>query len=102
MKYAFIDEHRSGFRVKKMCRVLDISRSRYYAWRRRSKGLRQEENERLLEKIKEAYKIGRGTYGSPRIAKELRENGIPPVGRIVLPVSCGFMVFMPKQNADSG
>jgi len=25
MKYAFIDEHRSGFRVKKMCHVLEIS-----------------------------------------------------------------------------
>jgi len=76
MKYAFIDEHRSGFRVKKMCHVLNISRSRYYAWRRRSKGLRQQENERLLERIKEAYKMGRRTYGSPRITKELRENGI--------------------------
>jgi len=76
MKYAFIDEHRSGFRVKKMCRVLDVSRSRYYAWRRRSQGLRQKENERLLERIKEAYKIGRRTYGSPRITKELIENGI--------------------------
>ncbi len=76
MKYAFIDEHRSGFRVKKMCRVLDISRSRYYAWRRRSKGVRQQEDERLLEKIKEAYAMSRRTYGSPRIAKELRENGV--------------------------
>ena len=76
MKYAFIDEHRSGFRVKKMCHILSVSRSRYYAWRRRSKGPRQLENERLLERIKEAYKIGRRTYGSPRITKELRENGI--------------------------
>lgn len=76
MKYAFIDEHRSGFRVKKMCRVLDISRSRYYAWRRRSKGVRQHENERLLEKIKEAYAVSRRTYGSPRITRDLREDGI--------------------------
>jgi putative transposase len=68
MKYVFIDEHRSGFRVKKMCRVLDVSRSRYYAWRRRSKGLRQQEDERLLEKIKEAHQMSRRTYGSPRIA----------------------------------
>jgi transposase InsO family protein len=76
MKYAFIDEHRSGFRVKKMCHILGVSRSRYYAWRRRSKGPRQRENELLLERIKEAYTLGRRTYGSPRITKELRENGI--------------------------
>ncbi len=75
MKYAFIDEHRSGFRVTKMCHVLGVSRSRYYAWRRRSQGLRQKEDERLLEKIKEAYKTGRRAYGSPRITKELRANG---------------------------
>lgn len=77
MKYAFIGEHRSGFRVKKMCRVLDVSRSRYYVWRTHSKGLRQQENERLLEKIKEAHKMSRRTYGSPRITKELKATGIP-------------------------
>jgi transposase InsO family protein len=77
MKYAFIDEHRSGFRVKKMCRILDVSRSRYYAWRRRSQGLRQQENERLIEKIKEAHQMSRRTYGSPRITVELNANGTP-------------------------
>jgi transposase InsO family protein len=77
MKYAFIDEHRSGFRVKKMCRILDVSRSRYYAWRRRSQGFRQQENERLLEKIKEAHQMSRRTYGSPRITVELNANGTP-------------------------
>jgi len=77
MKCAFIDEHGSGFRVKKMCRVLGISRSRYYAWRRRSPGVRQEEDKRLLVKINEAHAMSRKTYGSPRIAKELREHGMP-------------------------
>jgi len=43
MKCQFIDDERSGFRVKKMCRVLDISRSAYYAWRKRAPGLRHRE-----------------------------------------------------------
>jgi len=51
-------------------------KEQYYAWRRRSKGPRQLDNECLLERIKEAYKLGRRTYGSPRITKELRENSI--------------------------
>jgi putative transposase len=77
MKCAFIDEHGSGFRVKKMCRVLDVSRSRYYTWKRRSPGVRQQEDKRLLARIKEAHTMSRKTYGSPRVAKELREQGVP-------------------------
>jgi transposase InsO family protein len=34
------------------------------------------EDEGLLEKIKEAYKMSRRTYGSPRVTKELREKGV--------------------------
>ena len=76
MKCAFIEEYGSGFRVKKMCRILCVSRSRYYAWKRRAKSFRQQENERLIENIREAHKLSRRTYGSPRIAKELKENNI--------------------------
>ena len=76
MKCAFIEEYGSGFRVKKMCRILCVSRSRYYAWKRRAKSFRQQENERLIENIREAHKLSRRTYGSPRIGKELKENNI--------------------------
>lgn len=76
MKCKFINEHSSGFRVRKMCRVLSISRSTYYAWRKRPKCLRKRGNDSLLEKIKNSYKESRMTYGSPRITVDLRENGI--------------------------
>jgi putative transposase len=76
MKCAFNVEHRSEFRVKKMCQVLDVSRSRYYSWRRRCQNSRHIENERLLEKIREAHQMIRNTYGSPRVTKELKANGI--------------------------
>jgi putative transposase len=59
-----------------MCRTLCVSRSRYYAWKRRAKSFRQQENERLIEKIREAHKLSRRAYGSPRIAKKLKENNI--------------------------
>ena len=77
MKYQFIDEYRSWFRVKKMCLVFSISRSRYYLWRRRIKGHRQQENERLLNSIVEIHKMSRQTYGSPRITKELKAKCFP-------------------------
>jgi hypothetical protein len=102
MKCSFIAEYDSGFRVKKMCRTLCVSRSKYYAWKKRSKSIRQQENERLIEKIREAHKLSRRTYGSPRITKELKENNISPVEKTVLPASCGLRAFMPRQNAGSG
>ena len=75
MKYQFIHEYRSSFRVEKMCRVCDISRSGYYAWRQREKSRRQKENERLVEKIKKVHVLHRKVYGSPRITEELRAEG---------------------------
>jgi len=59
-----------------MCQVLDVSRSGYYSWAKGNTSNRQRENERLLLHIRQAYIRGRGTYGSPRITAELRNNGI--------------------------
>ena len=60
-----------------MCRVLVVSRSGYYLWEKHNKSSRQKDNERLLVHIREAYVRGRGTYGSPRVTAELKDNGIP-------------------------
>ncbi len=76
MKYAFMEEQGSAFGVEKMCRVLKVSRSGFYAWRGRGKSMRQLENERLLVEIKKAHKNSSKIYGSPRITEEVRENGI--------------------------
>jgi len=76
MKYRFITNHCSTFRVKKMCRVLDISRSGYYGWRNRIMSTRNKENEQLVDHIKKTYILSRKTYGSPRITAELRSQGM--------------------------
>lgn len=55
-----------------MCRVLQVSRSGYYAWRTRKSSRRAVEDDRLCELIQEAHERSRGTYGSPRIHAELR------------------------------
>ena len=54
-----------------MCRVLEVSRSGYYSYLRRGLSQRNEENKRVVTKIKEIWKWSRGTYGSPRITAEL-------------------------------
>jgi putative transposase len=71
-----MENHRSEFSVKKMCRVLGVSRSGYYIWGKHGKSDRQRENERLLVYIRDAFGKGRGTYGSPRVTAELQANGI--------------------------
>ena len=35
MKFAWIKEHAKLFAITAMCRVLDVTRSGYYAWRKR-------------------------------------------------------------------
>ena len=75
MKYWFIDQHCSTHGVQKMCRVIEASRSGYYRWKIQPQSKRQKENEKILVEIKEAHKNSRKTYGSPRIAEELRSNG---------------------------
>ena len=60
-----------------MCRVLGVSPSGYYAWRKREPSGRSKANAGLLEKIEEIHKESDGTYGAPRIHAELeaQDNG---------------------------
>ena len=58
-----------------MCRVLSVSRSGYYRWRKRPEHGSQAHNKRLNAHIKRIYKKHKGRYGSPKIADELNENG---------------------------
>lgn len=75
MKYAFIAEHEKVFTVKRMCKVLEVQRSGYYAWKRRPVSARERANADLLEEVKEAFRINRYVYGSPRIWHYLRRKG---------------------------
>ena len=57
-----------------MCEHLNVSRSGYYAWRKRTAGKREMANQQLLAKIKAAYAASRGRYGSPRIYEEVKDE----------------------------
>jgi putative transposase len=58
-----------------MCRVLDVSSSGYYAWRRRRASQRAATDRRLREAIRRSHKASRGTYGRPRIHADLAAEG---------------------------
>ena len=74
MRYQFIENHRKVFPVRRMCNVLTVSPSGYYAWRRRPVSKLKMANEKLVEQIKEIHAEFKGKYGSPRIHQELQEE----------------------------
>jgi putative transposase len=73
--YAFIAEHAEVFPVRRMCKVLGVSPSGYYDWRKRPPSQRQQANEKLLAAIRREHEASRQTYGSPRIHAALQRQG---------------------------
>ena len=63
-----------------MCRVLEVSTSGYYAWRKRPASKRAQADAILLRQIRTAHAASDGTYGAPRIHAELVAAGVE-VGR---------------------
>jgi putative transposase len=78
-RYRFIEAEKAGHSVVRLCRLLRVSPSGYYAWRKRAPSGRATANATLIERIRTVHEQSRGTYGSPRVHAELREAG--PVGR---------------------
>jgi transposase InsO family protein len=75
-----IDRRRNHYPVRLMCRLLGVSASGYYAWRKRPESARAERDRDLLARIRQAHAASRGVYGSPRVHAELVAAGIS-VGR---------------------
>lgn len=78
MKYVFMHEHQGTFRVSAMSRVLRVSRSGFYAWRRRRLGPssgRQQYRTQLDEAVKKAFDANKGRSGSPRLVLDLADVG---------------------------
>jgi transposase InsO family protein len=58
-----------------MCRVYEVTRAGYYAWRSRERSERERQNETLAAEIRAVHSESRGTYGSPRVHQVLRRRG---------------------------
>jgi putative transposase len=63
--------------VEVMCRVLRVSKSGYYKWRRsRARPpKRRERRDELIAKVKDVFEARKGVYGSPRVFRELKATG---------------------------
>ena len=72
--------NQARFRVATMARVLGVSPSGYYAWRRRPPSARARADAELTTRVREIHARSRGTYGVPRIHADLAADGVS-VGR---------------------
>lgn len=64
-----------------MCRVLNVSTSGYYAWRKRQPSERRQADQSLSKRIREIHEKSKGTYGAPRIHAELADVDKLHIGR---------------------
>lgn len=71
MKFAFIKQSLSQYPAELACRVLDVSRSGYYAWLTRPVCPRRQRHQELAMKVRRAHADSRRNYGSPRVQKAL-------------------------------
>jgi transposase InsO family protein len=80
MRFQLVDRAKKDFPVHRLCKVLGVSQSGYFAWKDRPASRRQREDMILLAHVRSAFALSNGTYGSPRMTRELHDRGLA-VGR---------------------
>jgi transposase InsO family protein len=63
-----------------MCAMYGVTRGGFYAWQARTPSARTLGDAELIEHVTRIHRDSRGFYGSPRIARKLRQQGVD-VGR---------------------
>jgi len=69
-------ENAEFFRITMMCRLLEVSKAGYYAWRNRPLSKRAIDDERLIKHMRLIHKVSGETYGRPRIHAQLHAEGV--------------------------
>lgn len=76
MSYQAIDQNRDTGAVTTLCRALDVSVSGYYSWCGRGLSRHQQRDAERLDYIRAVQEQGHGLYGSDRIYRALRGQGV--------------------------
>lgn len=78
MKYAWIDGQRKAYWLPAMCTTLEVSVSGYRAWKHGGSPQRKRLTDtQMLALIRAIHRELKGSYGSPRMVRELRGRGFP-------------------------
>jgi putative transposase len=80
VRFVFIRAEKVFYPLTMLCRVLEVSRSGYYAFEKHVPSARENSDRQLAVEIREVHQRSRRTYGSPRVHRELRSRK-RPVGR---------------------
>ncbi len=76
MRYQFIDMQRPFHRLVRLCAVLRVSRSGYYAWRHRPASPRTQANQWLVERMRQVHRQTKERYGAVKLWRALTALGI--------------------------
>jgi putative transposase len=76
VRFAFVHAEKAVFPVAAMCRLLGVTRQGYYAYANRPPSPRLEDEKRLGEAVRDAFVTSGETYGSPRVLRALRKDGL--------------------------
>ena len=81
-RFQFVADHRHTFEVKRLCEVIEVHRSSFYAWdaAAEARAERQAADAQLAERIR-AVQAQDKAYGAPRVTAELND-GAPAQKRI--------------------
>ena len=71
-----MNTYKYEFKIKVMANVLGVSRSGYYAWLKPKKSIHEQKRIFLAENIRRIFSESRRSYGSPRIYRQLKSEGI--------------------------
>jgi len=74
-RYRFIAVEKAHHSVVRLCRVLGVAKSAFYAWHKHQLSARARVDEELTNEIKDIYDASSCTYGAPRVHAELRHRG---------------------------
>lgn len=75
-KYALIAAEKANHAISTMCRLLDVSRSGFYAWEGRKASAGEQRREKLRSMIRYEFDCSERTYGYRRIHAALRRKGV--------------------------
>jgi len=67
---------KAEYQVEALAQALEVSPSGYYAHRHKAQGVRQQQDQKLVEQIRPIFQASRRTYGSPRIQAALHRAGV--------------------------
>ena len=75
VRFAFIQAEKATRPLAHLCQILGVSRSGFYAWQRRPASTHARRDQQLRVLIRASHEASRRTYGSPRIHRDLSEQG---------------------------